>query len=554
MAKVQGSTVIARALKQQGVDVAFGLVGVPIAVIASALQEEGVRFVGTRHEQAAIYAAQCTGYLTRKVGVGMTVSGPGMTNAVTGLANAWANCWPLLVLGGASELSQKGMGGFEEMPQIEAARPYVKWAAVADNVARIPYQIAEAMRVALYGRPGPVYLELPGDIVETEIDEDQVLPANIVGPAPRPQALPEAIDQALAALRTAQRPLVIVGKGAAYSGAEDELRRFIDVTQLPWLATPMGKGLIPDDHPLSTAACRTYVLQNTDLVLLVGARLNWQLHFGLPPRFSPGLRVLQVDIAPEEIGHNVPAEVGLVGDAKAVMTQLNQALEAKPWRFGESGWMQALEREKQSNIEKVEPMLESNDIPMNYYRMLRVIRDLLPRDAFVVAEGASTMDISRQVLNTYEVRHRIDAGTLGTMGCGPGFALATQLANPDSVVLDLEGDSAFGFDGMEAEVAVRHRLPIIYVVVNNNGIGGGPEELDYDEPLPPNAFVPGIRYDKIMEAFGGLGFNAETPEEFHKALEDALKARQPSLINVKISPQARRRPQQFAWRTPGARA
>jgi 2-hydroxyacyl-CoA lyase 1 len=259
--------------------------------------------------------------------------------------------------------------------------------------------------------------------------------------------------------------------------------------------------------------------------------------------------VIQIDIAAEEIGRNVPAEVGIAGDARAVLAQLNAALAAQPWRFSGSDWLNALDAERQKNVQRAEPLLESNDLPMNYYRMLRVIRDVLPRDAFVTAVGAATMDISRQVLNTYEPRHRIDAGTLGTMGVGTGEAIATQVAYPDARVLCLEGDSAFGFDGMEIEAAVRYRLPIVFVVANNNGIGGGPEELDYDQPLPPGCFVPGIRYEKIMEAFGGLGFYAETPEDFHRALADALAARQPALVNVTINPGARRREQQFGWST-----
>lgn len=549
MAELHGSQIIARALKQQGISTVFGLVGDPVSVVANTMQAEGIRFIGTRHEQGATFAAQCMGYLTGRPGVCMTVSGPGLTNATTGIANAWANCWPLLVLGGASELKQRGRGAFEEMPQLETVRPYVKWAAIPESAERLPVLVEEAVRTAMYGRPGPVYLELPGDIIEAMVEEDQIARAHTVPPPPRPLAPAEQIEQALASLRTARRPLAIIGKGAAYSGATAELRRFIEATGLPWLSSPMGKGLIPDDDALSVAACRTYALQNTDLVFLVGARLNWIMHFGLPPRFTEGLRLIQIDIVAEEIGRNVPAEVGMVGDAKAILGQLNKGLEAKPWHFGESDWLSSLEEEKQKNIEKAEPLLESNDLPMNYYRMLRVIRDLLPRDAYVVTEGASTMDISRQVLMTYDPMHRIDAGTLGCMGVGPGFALGAQVTHPDAVVLDLEGDSAFGFDGMEIEVAVRHRLPIIYVVVVNNGIGGGPDELDYDQPLPPSCFVPGIRYDKIMEAFGGLAFYAETPEEFHKALEDALAARQTALINVRINSGARRRPQQFAWHT-----
>jgi len=549
MAEIDGSRILARALKQQGTECVFGVIGIPVNDVAPALQAEGIQFFGMHHEQGAAYAAQCLGYLTRRPGVCLTVSGPGSTNTVSALANAQANCWPLIVLSGGSDLARRGMGDFEEMPQIEATLPYTKYSTIAQSAGRLPFYVEQATRAALYGRPGPAYIELPGDVITGRVDEAQVQAAARVADPPRQQADPAQIDQALAALRSASRPLVIFGKGAAYARAEDELRSLIEMTGLPWLSSPMGKGLVPDDDPLSTAACRTYAIRNADLVLMVGARFNWIFHFGRPPRFASNLRVIQVDIAPEEISHNVPAEVGIVGDAKAVLGQLNRALAAQPWRFDGRDWLDQLDEERRKNVEKAEPLLDSNDLPMNYYRMLRVIRDVMPSDTFVATEGAATMDISRQVLNTYDPRHRIDAGTLGTMGVGMGQAIATQIANPGSRVLALEGDSAFGFDAMEIEVAVRYRLPIVFVVANNNGIGGGPEELDYDQPLPPGCFVPDIHYEKIMEAFGGLGFHAETPEEFHKALADAFASRQTCLVNVKINPGARRREQQFAWST-----
>jgi 2-hydroxyacyl-CoA lyase 1 len=549
MAEISASTVLARALRQQRIEHVFGVIGIPVNDVAPALQAEGIQFYGMHHEQGAAYAAQCLGYLTRRPGVCLTVSGPGSTNAVSALANAQANCWPLLVLSGGSDLSRRGMGDFEEMPQLEATLPYTKYSMIAQSAGRLPVYVEQATRAALYGRPGPVYVELPGDVITARVDEAEVQPATTVADPPRLQANADQIERALSALRSASRPLVIFGKGAAYSRAEDELRSLIELTGLPWLSSPMGKGLVPDDHPLSTAACRTFAIQNADLVLMIGARFNWLFHFGRPPRFAADLRVIQIDIEPEEIGHNVPAEIGIVGDARAVLGQLNAALRTQPWQFDGRDWLDQLDLERRKNVEKAEPLLESNDLPMSYYRMLRVIRDLLPADTFVTTEGAATMDISRQVLNTYEPRHRIDAGTLGTMGVGTGQAIATQIANPGSRVLALEGDSAFGFDAMEIEVAVRYRLPIVFVVANNNGIGGGPEELNYDQPLPPGCFVPNIRYEKIMEAFGGLGFYAETPEDFHRALEDAFASRQPCLVNVKINPGARRREQQFAWST-----
>ena len=300
------------------------------------------------------------------------------------------------------------------------------------------------------------------------------------------------------------------------------------------------------------AAARTYALQNADLVFTIGARLNWIMHFGLPPRFREDLRVVQLDIAAEEIGSSVPAEAPLVGDAKVVMAQLVAELEENPWQIAaDNPWRQALDKERKAKQESTVPMLEADEVPMNYYRPLQEIQKLLPRDAIIVTEGASTMDISRQVLDNYEPRKRLDAGTWGTMGVGPGFAIAAQVANPDKRVIALEGDAAFGFDGLEVEVAVRHKLPITWIVFNNNGIGGGPSNLPEGAAYPPNAFVPNARYDKVMEAFGGKGYHAETPQELRAALQESFDSGETTLINVTINPDAKRRPQQFAWLTRG---
>ncbi|HEY8490315.1 MAG TPA: oxalyl-CoA decarboxylase [Dehalococcoidia bacterium] len=549
MAEVNGALVVARALRQQGVDAVFGVVGHPVTGVAQAAQREGIRYYGMRHEQAAAYAAQAYSYLTGRVAAALVVSGPGMTNAISGLANAWANCWPMLLLGGSSDLALRGRGDFQEAPQVEAARPWCKWAGQAERVEQIPRFVADAVRSALYGRPGPTYLDLPGDVLSGTAEEERVAyPARVLDP-PRPLADPEAVRAALDALRTAERPLVIVGKGAAWSRAEREVREFVEATGLPYLPAPMAKGLIPDDHPQSAASARSYALQHADLVFLIGARLNWIMHFGLPPRFAPDVRVVQLDISADEIGTNVPAEVALAGDARAVMGQLLAALRERPWQLGESPWLRALAEEKERNRQQVEPMLQDDSVPMGYYRVLREIDEALPRDAIVVSEGSNTMDIGRAVLNNYLPRHRLDAGTFGTMGVGPGFAIAAQAAHPDKRVVAVEGDSAFGFDGMEVEVAARYGMPITFVVVNNNGIGVGVERLDPERPVPPGALLPGARYEKVMEAFGGLGFYAETPDQLRAALREALAAERPSLINVPINPRARRKPQPFPWLT-----
>ena len=549
MAELDGATIIARSLKQQGVDYMFGIVGFPVFGVARAAQREGIRYFGFRNEQSASYAAGAVGYLTGRPGACLCVSGPGMVHGIAGLANAWSNGWPMILLGGAPDTYQDGQGSFQEAPQVEAARPFVKWSRRPDRIERMPFHIEQAVRTSIYGRPGAVYLDLPNDQISARVDEASVTFPGRCPEPPRSLADPAAVARALEVLRTAERPLVIVGKGAAYARAEAEIRQFIERTRLPFLPSPMGKGVVPDDHALCVSPARTHALREADVVLLLGARLNWILHFGLPPRFAPGVRIVQLDIEPEEIGTNVPAEVALVGDAQAIVGQLNAALGERPFRHpDDSPWWAALRGALDENRRTVEQMEQSDAVPMGYYRVLRAVREALPRDAVLVSEGASTMDIGRSVLPNYEPRSRLDAGSFGTMGVGLGFAIAAAAVHPERKIVAVEGDSAFGFSGMEVEVACRYRLPITFVVVNNNGIGGGPSRLD-PERIPPSAYTPQARYERIIEAFGGKGYFVTQPAELEQSLKEALADPVPSLINVMIDPRAQRKPQPFNWLT-----
>jgi 2-hydroxyacyl-CoA lyase 1 len=549
MATISGATIIARALKQQGVEYMFGIVGIPVIPIATAAQNEGIKFLGFRNEQSASYAAGAVGYLTGRPGVCLAVSGPGMVHGIAGMANAWSNGWPMILLGGANDSYQNGQGAFQEAPQVETARPFSKYAARPDSAARLPFYIEQAVRQTIYGRPGAAYLDLPGDIINAQLEEDEVrFPARCPEP-PRTFADPAAIEQALAALKSAERPLVIVGKGAAYSRAEDEVRAFIESTQLPFLASPMGKGVLPDDHALSVGPARSHALLNADVVLLMGTRLNWIMHFGLPPRFNENVRVIQMDIMPEEIGNNVPAEIALVGDARAVTSQLNAALKASPWQYpAETTWRTGIEKKVVENQATVEPMMHDDTVPMGYYRVLRTIRDLVPRDAIIQNEGASTMDIGRTMLPNFLPRHRLDAGTFGTMGVGLGQAIAAAVVHPDKKVVCVEGDSAWGFSGMEVETAARYGLNITFIIINNNGIGGGPSQLD-PARIPPSAYTPSAHYEKMAEIYGGKGFFVTQPEELEPVLKEAFATPKPSIVNIMISARSQRKPQQFQWLT-----
>ncbi len=550
MGTIDGATLMAQSLKQQGVDMMFGIVGFPVIGVAAAAQKAGITYIGMRNEQSASYAAQAAGYLTGRPQACLTVSGPGVIHAFAGLANAQQNCWPMILIGGASPVYQNGMGGFQEERQVQLAAPYCKYAHAIEHTARIPYYVEQAVRHAKFGRPGAAYLDFPDDIIRGKVEEDQVRHATPVGEPPRSQADPGAVEAALSALESAERPLVIVGKGMAWSRAEDEVRAFIQRTQLPFLASPMGKGILPDDDPLSVGAARSTALREADLVFLMGARLNWIMHFGLPPRFKQGVRVVQLDVAAEEIGTNVPAEVALLGDGKAVVGQLNQALDARQWFYpADAAWRAQLKEKAEANLAAVKPMIDDESSPMNYYRAYRDIEAWLPEDAIIIGEGANTMDIGRTQMANRSPRHRLDAGTYGTMGIGLGFAIAAAVAQPDKPIVSVQGDSAFGFSGMEIETMVRYNLPVKMVVLNNGGIGGGIGPLKEGQAVPPPILTYGARYDGMLEALGGKGIYVEDPADLRAALDEAMAFDGPALVNVPIHPQAGRKPQQFGWLT-----
>ena len=550
MADISGARILAKNLKQQGVEYVFGIVGFPVVPIAMALQREGVTFIGMRNEQSASYAAQAAGYLTGRPQGCLVVSGPGVIHALAGLANAKENLWPMILIGGASPTDQNGMGAFQEEDQVAAAKPYSKYAHRVETHDKIPYYVEQAIRTSLFGRPGPVYLDMPADVIDGKVDESTIPEVPTVGEPPRMHAEPASVRQAIAALKSAEKPLVIVGKGMAWARAEDEVRQFIERTQLPFLASPMGKGVVPDDHPLSVGAARSLALEEADVILLAGARLNWIMHFGKKPRFNPDVRILQLDTHPEQIGHNVPAEVALLGDGKAVMGQFNAELADDPWRYEvETPWRSSIAAKIAANEEAVAGMRDDDAAPMNYYRAFRDIADWLRPDDIIIGEGANTMDIGRTQMPNLRPRHRLDAGSYGTMGIGLGFAVAAAVCNPGQRVVSVQGDSAFGFSGMEMETICRYQLPVIVVILNNNGIGGGIPELPEDGPPPPNVYLPTARYEKIAEAFGAGSFYVEDPADLRAALDAAAALDGPAIVHARLDPSAGRKPQAHGWLT-----
>ena len=550
MSEVDGATLIARSLKQQGIDHLFGVVGFPITAIAAAAQKEGVAYLGMRNEQSAAYAAAAYGYLTGRPGAAVVVTGPGVVHGLSGLANAQQNCWPMILIGGASETYRGGMGAFQEERQVLIASPFCKFAHGIESVARIPFYVEMATRNAIYGRPGATYLDMPDDIIRGTCELDKAAQAERVPEAPRTVAPAENVEAALNLLEKAQRPLVILGKGMAWSRGEDEVRAFIERTQVPFVRSPMGKGVMPDDHPLSAGAARTLALQQADVIFLMGARLNWIFHFGLPPRYAKDVKVIQLDISPEEIGHNKPTEVALVGDGKAIMAQVNKALVNRQWFHPkDTPWRQALTKKSAENAASIKPQIDDDQGPAGYYRALRDVAAWMPKNAILSAEGAGTMDIGLTQLPSSNARSVLNAGTYGTMGVGLGQAIAAAVSDPSRPVVHLSGDSAIGFSGMEMETLVRYNLPVKIVVLNNGGIGPGMPEIPENPMfnLKPNALIYGARYDKVMEAFGGKGLFVKEPKDIRKALDEAMAFPGPALVNVVLSQGSTRKAQQFAW-------
>jgi 2-hydroxyacyl-CoA lyase 1 len=540
MATMTGGSILMKALRNEGVDTVFNLPGDPMALVYEACKAESVRIFTFRHEQAAALAAQAFSYTTGRIGVAMVASGPAMTNAVTALETARSNCWPMLLVGGSGDLRRRGRGDFQEAPQVAAAAPFCKLSIGVEDAHRIPYLVNTAVRTAMSGRPGPVYIDLPSDTITADVEEDEVHMFEPVPAAARPAGDAALIRGAVDAIQRSERPLLLIGKGVAWSGGSDAMRRLVDQLQIPFVPSPMGKGIVPDDHPLCAAGARSYALSHADLVILAGARFNWIFHFGEPPRFAEDVKVVQIDIEPSEIGNGVPATVGIVGDARTVLEQLGEEAGTSSRRRLESSWLNDLQAERQKNEDAVASLVNSEDAPMNLYRMFRGVTEALERNATVAVDGENTMAISRAMLPNYLPAHRLDAGESGCMGVSVPYALGAAIARPGTQVLSMNGDFAFGWNGMEIETALRHKLPVVFVIANNGSIGAERTGTDLD-----NLGV--VRYDRMMEGFGGYAEYVQSPAQLKPALVRAFAAGGPALLNVAIDPQRRRKAQPFDW-------
>ena len=540
-----GFHLVIDALKLNGIRTIYGVPGIPITDLGRLAQAEGMRVISFRHEQNAGNAAAIAGFLTKMPGICLTVSAPGFLNGLTALANATTNCFPMILISGSSEREVVDLqqGDYEEMDQLAIAKPLCKAAFRVLHAADIGIGVARAIRAAVSGRPGGVYLDFPAKLFSQTIAAEAGGRSlvKVIDPAPAQIPAPDAVARALEVLKSAKRPLIILGKGAAYAQADAAIRALVEKSGMPYVPMSMAKGLLPDTHPQSAGAARSTVLKDSDVVLLVGARLNWLLSHGKGKAWgAPGSKkFIQIDIEPREMDSNVEIVAPLVGDIGSCVAALLDAMDGK-WPNPPADWINAIAAKKEANIAKMAPKLMKNSVPMDFHGALGALRTVIKDrpEAILVNEGANTLDLARGIIDLYQPRKRLDVGTWGIMGIGMGYAVAAAVET-GKPVLAVEGDSAFGFSGMEIETICRYNLPICIVVFNNDGIYRGTDvNPTGGTDLAPTVFVKGARYDKMMEAFGGIGINVTTPDELRRAAGEAMDSGKPTLINAVIDPAA----------------
>ncbi len=530
------------ALKLNGVETIYNVPGIPITDLGRYAQAQGLRVLSFRHEQHAGYAAAAAGFLTKKPGVCMTVSAPGFLNGLTALAHATTNCWPMILISGSSEreIVDLQRGDYEEMDQLAIARPHAKAAYRVLNAEDIGLGVARAIRAALTGRPGGVYLDVPGALLGQVMDavEGQKSLIKVVDPSPASVPAPAAIDRAIEVLKSAKKPIFIIGKGAAYAQADETVKKLVETLGFPYLPMSMAKGLLPDTHPQCASAARSLILKESDCVFLIGARLNWLLSHGQGKGWGEkgSKTFVQIDIEPTEMDSNQKISAPLIGDIGSVAEALLEKI-GDSWEQPSEDWTGAVRAKVEGNVAKMAPRLKNNNSPMDYQGSLGVIKDLLAenQDVVLVNEGANALDQCRSIVDLHKPRKRLDVGTWGIMGIGMGSAVAAAVETGNQV-LAVEGDSAFGFCGMEIETICRYNLPVCIVIMNNNGIyrGDGENWGGGDDPST-TVFVKGSRYDLMMQAFGGVGVSVDNPDALRQAIGEAFASGKPTLINAVIA-------------------
>ncbi|MBW2232345.1 MAG: thiamine pyrophosphate-binding protein [Deltaproteobacteria bacterium] len=537
MAKIHGGQVVARQLQRAGIDTLFGVVAGPMIELFGGGQMEGLRVIGCRHEINGGFMASSWGWQKQRPGVFVAGSGPAVTNCVTPLYVATQSAMPLVVLGGSAFSNTTGHGAFQELDQVSATRSVCKWTGRVDSTERIGEWVHLALGKALQGRPGGVYLDFPGEVVGRQIEEEEA----VLRDAPeisRPHPDPEVVQRVADLLERAERPLLIIGKGAAWADAGPAIQKLVD-RGIPYVCSPMARGTLPDDHANFANASRSQALGGADVIVMFGGRFNWM--FGLGRRFAADAKIVQIDIEPEEFISGARVSVGLVADARSAAEDLGRALEDRQLAGAAAGWLSSLQEKAKRNEEGARSALTDDAIPINPYRVVAEVKDIVPRDAIITAEGETIMGICRAMLPSYANRSRLNAGTTGSMGVGAPYVLGASLACPDRLSIGVLGDYAFGSAAMVVETAARVGAKPVFVVVNNEGIAGS---MLQDNLLPPGspkiaALLP-ARYEKLAEMVDGHAEYVEHPGEIRPALVRALSAGKLAVVHVRVNPKAMR--------------
>ena len=531
--EVDGSYLVARTLKEEGVEHLFFLMGGPNYEIINNSEDFGIKTIDFRHEQAASMAAHGYARVTGRPGVTTAASGPGTLNLLTGQYTAFVDCAPMITLGGAGPISDFGRDGFQEIDQVGIFEPVSKAVMRPTDPARYPEQVSAAFRTATSGRPGPVYIDCNEDVLYGKVDEaDAAAPPRAVGRA-RPSGDPDLVRQAVKLLSEASSPMIFAGGGVWWSQAYDELRQFVERTGIPFYTSPMSRGLLPDDHEMSFPAARSGAFRQADVVLVVGTRFNWMMTFG--NRIAPTSKIIQIDIHGAELGHNRSIDIGIEGDAKAVLKQMidevgRSGFESK----AESKWIETLRQADLDRRERVAPLENSEQRPIHPLRLCKELRDVMDRDAIIAVDGNEILHYGRQSVPTYFPGHRLNSGPSGCMGVGLPYAIGAKIAKPEKQVVALHGDGSLGMNIQDFDTAVRHNLPLVIVVSNNEGWTARVEGI-----RKPGRELGFTRFDKVAEALGGYGELVEDPNDIRPALERAFDAGVPAIVNVRTDPTAR---------------
>ncbi|MCB1740937.1 MAG: thiamine pyrophosphate-binding protein [Gammaproteobacteria bacterium] len=529
---MNGSEILARALKRQGADTFFYIMGGPMMAAETSSMKEGLRGVDVRHEQAAAMMAHAYARLRNRPGICMAASGPATTNLLTGVAHAWADGVPIIAFGGASPVSSWGTGAFQEMDQLTCFEPCTKWSARAHHPSKVPELVVKAFQQAMSGKPGPVYIDMPGDVLYHDIDE-----AKIDWPEPwdiakrsRPAADAAAVQALVDMLAEARQPVIISGSGVLWSEASAEYQAFVEQTGIPFYTTPQSRGAIPEDHDYCYLTARSTAFREADLIIVLGTRMNYVIGHAAPPRFNADAKIVRIDIDPSELDSSPRAlDLPIAGDVRTVLSQVMEASRGRITPETYASWRERLRGRNQSKTEEQEQIISSNDTPIHPLRLCKEVRDFMSRDDVLVVDGQEILNYGRQSIPTFKPAHRMNSGVFGTMGVGMPFGVGAKVAKPDSRVIVLHGDGSFGMNAMEIDTSVRHNAPVLIVISLNGGWTGDPDKEK------PGRDLGYTRYDKMAEGLGAHGEFVERPEDIRPALERAaarVDAGQTALVNV----------------------